>query len=262
MKYIIASDFDGTLCQNGTVSEKTVEAINKFRKKGNYFAVVTGRDYVRSFDFFKQKFSFSFDYVIACNGSCAYDKDGNICFVNTVTQKEKYNGESLAKALIKSLIELTGKPCGISFEKSRYDFHPDYPSGAKIDNVEFMPLDILDDVYEFVLANAACNSYEATAEVVGILKDKFKNFVNPLQNGWCIDISPAGIDKSTGIAQLADFLNVDYENIWTAGDNFNDIPMLKAFHGCAIESGVNEIRAVSEYVLTDVADVIGIVLKE
>ena len=40
---IIASDYDGTLNHHG-VSDGDKEAITKFRKAGNKFGIVTGRD--------------------------------------------------------------------------------------------------------------------------------------------------------------------------------------------------------------------------
>lgn len=63
------------------------------------------------------------------------------------------------------------------------------------------------------------------------------------------------------MAQLADFLGIPYDDVWTAGDNFNDIPMIERFYGCAMTRGVDEIRNISEYVCDSVTDVIEIILK-
>ena len=45
MKYkVFLSDFDGTLVRgDGTISKRTVEAIEAYRKRGGIFAVCTGR---------------------------------------------------------------------------------------------------------------------------------------------------------------------------------------------------------------------------
>ena len=42
--YILATDYDGTLSRGG-VSQRNKDAIERFRKAGNLFGVVTGRDY-------------------------------------------------------------------------------------------------------------------------------------------------------------------------------------------------------------------------
>ncbi|MBR6647277.1 MAG: HAD hydrolase family protein, partial [Clostridia bacterium] len=100
------------------------------------------------------------------------------------------------------------------------------------------------------------------AEVADVLNKKFGQYVNPTQNGRCIDIPCVGADKATGIAQLADCLEIPYEYIWTAGDNFNDMSMIKKYHGCAMTSGVDGLNKYSEYVCDSVADVIEIILSK
>lgn len=45
-RYILTSDYDGTLVQNKKITEETILAINKFRSMGNLFGIVTGRDFV------------------------------------------------------------------------------------------------------------------------------------------------------------------------------------------------------------------------
>lgn len=261
-KYILASDYDGTLCQRDGVTKETIEAIKKFKQMGNLFGVVTGRDYAYGFEIFKRENVFPFDFVIANNGAVAYDKDGNVYFAETVNGRQPFGESTLAQELIKQILQLTSNPCGMSFEKMRYDFHPEYPLGAKVGDRQYSAFSVLKDVNEFVLSNAMCDTVEQAAEVARILREKFGDYVNPSQNGICIDISPVGVDKATGITHLADCLGIAHEDIWTAGDNFNDISMLKKFHGCAMAGGVEELRKVSEYVCDSVADVIKIILAK
>lgn len=262
-KYFLASDYDGTLCQNGIVTEETIEAINEFRRMGNLFGVVSGRDYVYGFEFFKRQPVFCcFDFVIACNGAVAYDKDGNVYFCEALNGRQPFGESTLAQELIREILQLTSKPCGMSFEKDRYDFHPEYPQGGKVGEIQYSDLSILKDVDKFVLSNALCNTVEHATQVASILQEKFGRFVNPSQNNRCIDISTEGVDKAVGIARLADCLGIAHENIWTAGDNFNDMPMLKNFHGCAMTDGVEDLKKVAEYACDDVAEVIKIILSK
>ena len=261
-KYILASDYDGTLNQDGRITEETIEAINRFRRMGNLFGIVSGRDYVYGFEYFKRNNVFPFDFVIASGGACAYDKDGNIYFAQKVNGMLSFGESTLAQELINQCLQLTSNPCGMSFDKTRYDFHPEYPLGAKVGDTQYAALSVLKNVDEFVLSNAVCDTVEQATEVTAILKKKFGYYVNPMQNGRCIDISPAGVDKATGIACLADRLGIPYEDVWTAGDNFNDMPMIEKYHGCAMVGGVDELRKVSEYICDSVADVIKIILEK
>ena len=261
-KYILASDYDGTLSQSGRVSKETVSAINRFRQMGNLFGVVTGRDYVHGFEVFKRDNVFPFDFIITSNGAVAYDKNGNVYFAETVNGGRSFGKSTLAQELIKQILQTTANPCGMSFKNKRYDFHPEYPLGAKVGDRQYSAFSVLEDVNEFVSSNAVCDTVEQAAEVTCMLRDKFGHYANPLQNGMCIDISPVGVDKATGISRLADCLGITREDIWTAGDNFNDMSMIEKFHGCAMAGGVEDLTKVSEYVCDSVEDVIKIILAK
>ena len=49
MRYLLASDLDGTLYVHGLNVQKNIDAINRFRKEGHLFGIVTGRDYVNGY---------------------------------------------------------------------------------------------------------------------------------------------------------------------------------------------------------------------
>ena len=262
MKYIVASDFDGTLIQNGVVNDKTVNAIKKLQKQGHFFGVVTGRDYVMGYEVFKKFDLFPFDFVITHNGASACDKDGNIYFSEFIKGGEVRGKSTLAQELIERCMELSSDSCGIAFNKTRLDFHPDFPDGGKGKDREYSAHSALKDVTDFVLANVVCKTADAAFEVTEKLKTEFGDVLNPLQNGRCIDISAVGVDKSHGIKKLAEHLCVSTDCIWTAGDNYNDIPMIKAFHGCAMSDGVKDLKDIAEYVCDDVGEVIEIILKQ
>ena len=51
-----------------------------------------------------------------------------------------------------------------------------------------------------------------------------------------------------------------YDNIWVSGDNYNDIPMVKQYHGCAVENAVDELKNIAEHNCGNVGDAIRIVL--
>lgn len=241
MKYILATDYDGTLRQGGEVSKENREYIEKFRAKGHLFGVVSGRDFVYGYNQFKEKDKFPFDFVIMSGGALACDGDGNILFAQTV--------KTSAHKLVARCLELTGNPCGISFEKSRIDFRP----GDTLENIK--------NVTEFVSSNVLCDTEEYAAEVCTILKKEFDG-ITPTRNGRCIDITALGVDKAVGIELLAAMFNVPNENVWTSGDNYNDITMLEKYHGCAMTNGVDKAKESAKYVVDSIADVIKMILQE
>ena len=57
-------------------------------------------------------------------------------------------------------------------------------------------------------------------------------------------------------------MGVDIDNVYAAGDNFNDIVMVEAFHGCAVENAVQELKDVAEYIVEDVGKIVSMILDK
>lgn len=261
MRRMVATDYDGTLNQGGVIHSDTLEAIAAWRAQGHLFGVVTGRDYVKGFDYFRREARFPFDFVINGNGAQAFDGQGNLLFSTVIDGGRPWGTSTLASALICRLLEWTEQPCGISFERTRLDFHPAFLHGSQGENGVYSPFSHLDGVGDFVMANACCATPEEAGRVVAMLEKEFGQFLQPVQNGFCIDIAAVGVDKGTGVRRLAEQLGILPDDVWVAGDNYNDRTMLEAFHGCAMATGVPELSAIAEHVCDSVADVIKLALQ-
>jgi hydroxymethylpyrimidine pyrophosphatase-like HAD family hydrolase len=71
MQYrVLASDYDGTLADHGTVDVATIQALQRFRSSGRILVLVTGRELAD----LKQVFAYSelFEYVVTENGATLY----------------------------------------------------------------------------------------------------------------------------------------------------------------------------------------------
>jgi len=266
MKKIIATDFDGTLNQGG-IQPHVVEAIERFRKAGNLFGVVTGRDRGGSIDAFLAEKKFGFDFVLALNGAMAFDGEGNHLYSIAIDGSRPVGDTTLSRALLRRVWELTGFHAGVALEEGRMDIHPDHPEGAQIkwavtDPFEDLEKDVFARMNSFLQVNTICESEERAGEVTAILQKEFGQYVNPLQNGICIDIPAAGLDKGEGVARYAAMMGVRDEDIWTAGDNYNDIAMLERFRGCAMTRGTEAAKAVSKHVCWDIAEVVDLAMAD
>lgn len=266
MKKIIATDFDGTLTIDG-IPPRVVEAIERFRAAGNLFGVVTGRDKSGSYGRFIAEKKFPFDFVLALNGAQAYDAKGNKLYDSPIRGDVSYGDTTLAKAIVHRIWELSGGHCGVAFEDERLDLHPDYPNGGKFMWVDVGPIgdperDVFAKMKEFSQLNTVCESEQKAAEVTVQLKKEFGDYVNPLQNGICIDIPVRGMDKGVGIARYAEMVGVEKSNIWTAGDNYNDLAMIEPYHGCAMASGVDAVKKAAEFVCRDISEVVALAMRD
>ncbi len=262
---ILATDYDGTLNQGG-IAPHVAEAIERFRAAGNLFGVVTGRDKPGSWDAFKREGKFTFDFVLALNGALALDGEGNILDATPIDGTVPCGNATLAQTVVPRICSLTGAPCGIAWADSRLDIHPDYPAGGKVGGRHAQPFESLEAIWaqmdSFLMLNTVCKDFAEAARVTAILQEEFGAWLGPLQNGICIDIPACGMDKGVGIGRYAAKMGVAPEDIWTAGDNLNDIAMLKPYHGCAMRNGTEAAKEVAEFVCGDIADVVKLALGE
>lgn len=255
MKYIIATDFDGTLYQyhKGGISKEVLDAINEFRAKGNLFGVVTGRCFQWAYPIFKKDNLFPFDFIISNSGSCAVDGEGNVIFRDYIKSDDGF-----AYKLVKRLSELCDDECGIEIDEKWNCFHPEYPEGFEA----YKPYSLAENIDKFVSSNVVFTTSEKCSAALPILEKEFGDRLTFSRNDRNIDISAKGIDKASGIKKYADIMGVDVDNIYTAGDNYNDIPMVSAFHGCAVTNAVAELKEKAEYVCEDLAELIKIILSK
>lgn len=237
---IICSDYDGTL-NHGGITEKKLEAIKKWQQAGNLFCVVSGRGK----DFFselKEK-KIPVDYFLACNGALITDRENNI--ISDV----RCDG-AVAVPLIEYIFSLGGFfaniGAGTSFSVDNYAF-PD---------AEGMRLSEVGEIKYFNQISTALPDFEASAEVTSRVREKFGEYVNPLQNGTCIDIVPFGMDKAQGIYKLLDIVGAEFEDVIAVGDNVNDVAMIKEFYSYAMENGVDSIKKQADRITVSIEELI------
>ena len=250
--FILASDYDGTLSRGG-ISAEVRARIAEFRAAGNLFGIVTGRDYWMYETVEEQ--DLKIDFILAMNGAMLVATDGEDAGKILHYERQKNDG------CIRGIAEHVGLRYGYEVStvlcRERVTFHAKYPDGLGPDGTKkWTPLDEADRIPLFTQMNTRCKTDDDARRCVAEINRTWGKTVNALQNGVCIDIPPAGIDKGEGVARYADAMGVPHENVYCAGDNMNDYAMVSRFHGLAVENAVPELKAVSEGVFEDVGEMI------
>ena len=234
MKKILISDYDQTLYLNDEDMEKNKVAIKSFREKGNLFIIATGRSY---FDFQNEVdlYNFEYDYVIINHGATILDKDDNV-FVNFSIKNEVINN-------IKNDLQLENSLNSFCCSKldSRVDFnHKDL---TKI-HVKY-------------------NSKEEAMLMNKIINEKYSDFVKSYYVSHnSIEIISNHTCKSNAIDILLKELNVPKNNVYTIGDSYSDIEMVKDFNGFAMEKSVEELKKVAIKEYKSVSELINEIMGE
>ncbi len=84
-------------------------------------------------------------------------------------------------------------------------------------------------------------------------KDEYKKLEFKPWGDIAYEVACKGISKYSGIVELTKHFNIDDENIYAFGDNYNDIEMLKGVqHGVAMGNSIEELKKVADYVTDSV----------
>lgn len=196
---LLVSDYDGTLNSNYKNLCLNIRAINKFRENGNKFVIATGR----SFESIKKEtdiYGIEYDYLI-CNGGLITFDDGNNILNHSLLNND---------TLINLYGSLTNLCC---VEKIKlYNF---YSSTINMENILeiYVKFNTTDDALwykkyiEYMIPGILCYQ-EANRLYIG-----------------------NKITKADAISFIQAKDSINKENIYTVGDNKNDLEMLEQYKG-------------------------------
>ena len=215
-KKMFVSDYDQTFYINDIDIEKNKKAVSEFEEKGNLFIIATGRSYLD----FKNKaeaYNISYNYVILNHGATIIDNNDNIIYNCTIDNAiiNKIKTEINIKKAVRFF-------CCSALE-SRVDInHKDL---TKI-HIKY-------------------NTKEEAIEINKIL-NKYSQYINSYYvSDNSIEIISNKTNKSHAISLLKQKINIDDKNIYTIGDGFSDIEMVKDFNGYCMENSVEELKKVA-----------------
>ena len=239
----LGSDYDGTLSDGGFPASK-LEAISKWRKAGNVFALVSGRS-MFNIHYLPGRDGFECDYFIANNGAVIAKADG------TVISSAECE-VSVARPLVEYLISIgcsdiyvtTDFPCRVFANETDCD----EPGKYTLENLPEIP--------RYTQICTYCPSLEIASRVASDVRKNFGEFLNPLQNGQNVDIVRWDINKAHGVRNLAKLLDIKEKDILVVGNGENDVDMLSAFRSFAMYNSTDAVKSVADDVVDGVGELI------
>lgn len=196
---LLASDYDKTLYTNKRNLILNIDAINRFMKNGNKFAIVTGRSFLS----IKQEidcYNIKYDYLACNNGLIIFDNEDNIIDCSLLYMMDLYFiYESLNGNKDVQDIRL------YSFKDSIYELNNILEVYAKFKNIK------------------------ATIEYKKYVETKLSNIkCDNMRNKVFISNDRT---KAYAVSFIQQLNNIDLKDVYTVGDNINDIDMLEKFKG-------------------------------
>lgn len=212
MRKILVSDYDQTFYLNDEDIEKNKKSVEEFRKKGNILVFATGRSY---FDFMNkaEQYKLKWDYLIINHGATIIDKNNNIISNYTIDN-------DVIKNIKKDLeIEKAIKYFCCNLENSRTNF----------------------DDKDLTKIHAKYEKNKAE-QINSLINKKYAEFVNCyFVSGNAVEIISNKTCKSNAIEEITQIEKINKEDIFTIGDGYSDIEMIKNYNGYCMEESVQEL---------------------
>ncbi len=239
---IIASDYDGTLNRGG-IDDVKRNAIKRWREAGNLFGIVSGRGTADLMEIPKRN-NFEYDFLLACNGAVIIDQSGKILW-------ESRCNADLAKPLTEFLFE-----AGCDWATVQTTFKCVICKNAEACPDDEFTLETVPEIPYFNQINTELPDYETAEKVTRAVREKFGEVLNPLQNGTCIDIVSADVNKAKGLYKFLELVGAKYDDMITVGDNINDTHMIAEFRSYAMENAVQPIKDIADYEIAGITELI------
>lgn len=243
MKKILVSDYDKTFYLNDEDIEKNKIAVEKFRKHGNVFVIATGRSY---YDIQKKinEYKINYDYLIINHGASILSEKDEIIYNFSI------ENEIISKIRNDLEVNIQNMKVDLENDTSKTQTNKYFCCKGKASRLAF-------DNKDLTKINIKLDSEEMANKINNIMIDKYSENINCYKvSNDIVEIISKEINKSKAIKLLADYYDLDNKFIYTIGDGYSDIEMIKNFNGYAMKDSVEELKKAAKKEYESVSELI------
>lgn len=224
MQKTLVSDYDNTLYVNDNQILQNVDKIKEFINNGNIFVIATGRSYI---DVSKMivKYNIQYNYLICNDGGTIFDNNGKLLYKKDIQ------------------IDVANKIMEYIIQNNLYDI-------TYIDSGFDYTKNIENCVNAIIIKDIDTNK---SKKILNDITTKFNSVHGYISDNW-INITEESVTKSNGIKFLENKLNL--KEIYTIGDNINDIDMILKYNGACMKNSVNDLKNICSKQFDSIKDFI------
>lgn len=252
MGKVLVTDIDGTIVHYDYRDEKNSNIIGEFRKEKNLVIACTGRSLESVAEVEVEK-SIKFDYYILLNGTMIADGKKNII-------QHKFIEEKIVKNIIE-IIEHENLNVCINDGFKYYHILGDGENMMRLP--ERLDLkDVKTKKVSAVLVNykKLDGKQELLDMVVNNINKKYSDFVIAYKNNRYIDIVPIGCSKGDAVNRLEELIDIDPKDIYTIGDEENDISMIdNKYSSFTFNRSKEHVKNKAKYIIEEFPECIEII---
>lgn len=213
---LLVSDYDSTFYINDNDIKNNIKLVDIFMKN-NIFTIATGRSYFH-YSLVRDLHHIKCNYLIINHGATII-KDNKIIYNKKIDNNIKNN-------LIEDL---------------KLDKAVDIFCCSLLDNYDNL------DKNDLTKIHIQYDSKETAREINDLIKQKYNDYLNCflIHGKQAIEIVSKEADKSKAIKFVSNLENIKESDIYTIGDGYSDIEMIKNFNGSRMLNCVDELKQVT-----------------
>ena len=267
-KILLGSDYDGTFRRYRDIPEpEDMEAVRRFRAAGGIFGIVTGRT-PSEMTYLIDRFEEMCDFLLCGTGGICLFPDGTMECMSEASSEDlpelyRISRECGARHCHSDAMSLQGYTTvaelhdafpGEDKDASEQYFINGYVDGVP-HNVCVTP-EAMKGIRGFTQYTAYFEGNEDCRRTIDAINAAFPGKYDCHYLGVGFDMTLAGVNKPAGLARIAAHFGVAKEDIYTAGDGWNDLEMLKAYNGISMSGTAQEIMDSAKWVYDSVGEAI------
>jgi Cof subfamily protein (haloacid dehalogenase superfamily) len=257
-RWLIALDIDGTvLHEDGTLTDATVEAVQRVAAAGHEVMLATGRSVSMTLPVL-ERLGLVSQFVVCANGAIVLGRDADAPLGYARVHVETFDPSEVL-GTIRHHLESASFAVEDADGLFRYTgTFPDGALAAASERVEFDELAHIAATRLVVISpDHQIDDFLAIVDRMGLHKVTY----NVGWTAW-LDIAPEGVNKATGLEFVAGELGIPRSRVLAIGDGRNDIDMLEWVGvGVAMGQAPDEVLAVADETTgTDLEDGVAAVL--
>lgn len=230
---LLVSDYDGTFYTNEKDIYINCQKVKEFIEKGNIFVLSSGRSYESLIGKVKE-YSIPYNFLACADGSFLFDDEKRMHYAFTVSHD------------VVKLIDELKKCC--KYKKIEYTNPLKY-------NTSYDEKQILGSIALTIEKEDIDENFIKTFDFIKEKNPNYQYDIYGYQNTYYYLIRPIGASKSSPIKYLENKYNIDRKDIYTIGDNTNDLKLILDYNGFRIgnnndiiDSSLKEYNAVHELI--------------